>query len=829
MKYIKQRISRSEKEANDQQWAKDVVDALEEYANQDWAHNGRNYDPNSRMEMMLRGYKLYNSEIDTADIENVFNPLGIEIGQRKDEIIAYNKMYTKINTLVGEMIKRPFNLKAILVTDERAAAVREVQDRLIKEYVISETNKQIMMAQLAEKNLPEEEYNKAVAMIEEQFAGVKNPEQIAEYISNEYLEPREIKANKVLSLILRKENILEKKSDSFKHGLLSDEEHAWVGEVNGYACIRVLNPLNMFYHKSPEVKYIQWGDYAGSKVKMSVADVIDYHRNLSKEDLKKLETRYLYTNEQPLDKQMHYNFKHLELNYAKAIVPEGVGSYGYAYNEMVDVVHVEWRSQAKVYFVTLIDQEGNESVEILSEEMPVDDIKKIPGYINHEEVWVPQIWEGTKIDNDIYVDLRPVPGQTININDPFKQPLRYHGIVYSNMNAKQISLAERARPFQYLYFIVVHNLKKLIASDKGKLFGLDTSLIDPEIPLETAIYYIDNLSLYPYNSLSNADQPGANQRSGAINDAVDRSNAQHIANYINILDYLDQQIGEVLGVPRAREGQTLSQEAVTNAQQNIIQSSVVTEVIFNAHNKHWEKVLDSAVNLSIRLANTEGASYSYLDQSNKYSSISLKKEEFDNCDFNTFIIDSPQDNEIFRQLQSLAQPLLQNDKARFSHIIKLIKQKYSIEELTRDIEQFEQMTDERAQQEMQMQQQQIQMQIQAQAAEEEKKREHEIRLRQMDIEGKIAVAEIQSFARQADQDINDNLVPDQLEIEKIRNEREKLGMEREKILREKEESDQERKEREKDRKHEKEMQDKEIEGKIKIEKAKPKPKPSAKK
>lgn len=826
MKYIKQRISREEKEANDQKWAKDMIDSLEDYAGQDWTFDGRNYDPNSRMEMMLRGYKLYNSEITTSDIENVFNPLGIEIGQRKDEIIAYNKMYTKINTLIGELIKRPFNLKAILITDERAAAVKEVQDKLIKEYLISETNKQIILTQLSQKGLPEKEYNQAVAQVEEQFAGVKNPEQIAEYIANEYLEPREIKANKILSLLIRKENVIEKKSDSFKHGLLSDEEHAWVGEVNGQVCVRVLNPLNMFYHKSPEVKYIQKGDYAGSRIKMSVADVMDLYRNLKPEDVKKLEDRYMHVNENPMGKTMHYNFKHLELNYAKTAILEGVGSYGYAYSEMVDVIHVEWRSQAKVYFVYLIDQEGNESTEILSEEMLVKEIKKLPGYMYHEEVWVPQIWEGTKIDNDIYVDIRPVPGQTINIEDPYRQDLRYHGIVYSNMNAKQISLAERCRPFQYLYFIVVHNLKKLIASDKGKLLGLDTTLIDPEMGLEKTLYYIDQLSIFPYNSLANAEEPGASQRSGAINDAVDRSNAQHIANYLSILDYLDQQIGEVLGVPRAREGQTTSQEAVTNAQQNIIQSSVVTEVIFNAHNKHWEKVLDSAVNLSIRLANNNGGNYSYLNESNKYTTISLKKEEFDNCDFNVFVLDSPQDNEIFRQLQSLAQPLLQNDKARFSHIIKLIKQKYSIEELTRDIEKFEQMSDQMAQQEAQSQQQRLEMQLQAEAAEKDKQREHELRLAQMEIEGKIAVAEIQSFARQMDQDINDNMVPDQLEIEKIRNEREKIGMEREKILREKEEAGKEREEREKDREHEKQMQEKEIEGKIKIEKAKPKPKPS---
>lgn len=822
MKYIKQRVSFAEKERNNGQWGKDNVDALEEYAYQDWNWNGKSYSPDSRMEMMIRSYKLYASELDQTDLENVFNPLGYDIGQKKDEIQAYNVSHTKIDALHGELMKRPFNMKAVLTTDERAMASLEVLDKLMKEYLVAETNKQIMINTLKEKNLPEEEFNKAVQEIEAQFAEVKNPEQIMDYISNEYLEPREIKANKILNLLVRKEDILEKKSDSFKHGLLSSEEHAWVGEINGNPVIRVLNPLNSFYHKSPEVKYVQKGDYAGTRVKMSVADVLDIYRNLKPEDVKKLEERYAFVANEKMSDKMKYNFKHLELEFAKAGYLNDRGSYGYSYSDLVDVFHVEWRSQVKVGFATFVDEQGEETVEFLDETISEKDLKGIPGFSKLVWEWLPQVWEGTKIDEDIYVDIRPIPDQTISISNPYEQDLRYHGVVYNNMNSKQISQMERARNLQYLYFIVMHNMKKLIATDKGKIFGLDSSMLDPKIDLEKAIYYMDTLNIYVYNSLANADQPGGSQRSGALNNAVDRSNSQHIANYISILDYLDKQIGQVIGVPPSREGQTMSNEAVTNAQQNLIQSSVVTEMIFNAHTKHWEKVLDSLVNVAIRLYNKNPKLYSYLSESNKHESINVKKSEFDNCDFNVFVVDSPQDNEIFRQLQALAQPLLQNDKARFSHIIKLIKQKSSIEELTRDIEKFEAMSDERAQQEGQSQQQAIQMQMELEAQEAEKQRQFELQKTQMEIEGKIRVAEIQSFARNQDQDIDDNGVPDQLEIDKLRNEREKISIEREKLKQESQEA-------EKDRKHEKELQEKDIEGKIKIEKAKPKPKPPASK
>lgn len=46
--------------------------------------------------------------------------------------------------------------------------------------------------------------------------------------------------------------------------------------------------------------------------------------------------------------------------------------------------------------------------------------------------------------------------------------------------------------------------------------------------------------------------------------------------------------------------------------------------------------------------------------------------------------------------------------------------------------------------------------------------QYELEKQARDLATKVKVAEIQSFARQMDQDINDNNVPDQLEIEKLR-------------------------------------------------------------
>lgn len=68
-----------------------------------------------------------------------------------------------------------------------------------------------------------------------------------------------------------------------------------------------------------------------------------------------------------------------------------------------------------------------------------------------------------------------------SIDNPYDVKLGYHGLVYSSMNSSPVSLMDRMKPFQYLYFIIMHKLKKLIAQDKGRIFHFDLSMVDPSM------------------------------------------------------------------------------------------------------------------------------------------------------------------------------------------------------------------------------------------------------------------------------------------------------------------------------------------------------------
>jgi hypothetical protein len=265
------------------------------------------------------------------------------------------------------------------------------------------------------------------------------------------------------------------------------------------------------------------------------------------------------------------------------------------------------------------------------------------------------------------------------------------------------------------------------------------------------------MNLDIYNPLQNADQPGWAQRT-KVTSATDMSSMQHITNYVELLNALDAQISDVAGVNRQREGQVGPTEAVTNAQTNITMSAVITEPYSFLHDKNWEQILTSLLQAAQVAYKGKHLLKQYVLDDLSVATIELSPDELTDADLGIFISNSYKDEMTFQKLEGLAQALVQNDKARFSDLIKMFNSS-SAQELEAHIIQAEQKSE-------QQNQQQAEAQMQFQQAELESENFNKER----DREVKIQVAEIQAFSRQMNLDSDDNNVPDHLEIEKFRNE-----------------------------------------------------------
>lgn len=725
----------------------------------------------------LSNYQLYNNLINQKDFESICNPLGLDVGQFSDSILPYNKTYNKIQVLLGDELARPFSFKAVLTNSDGVRSKLAHRDYLLKQFVYSKIQSTIQQLSSTDKEFVESSMN-----------DILPPEQIDEMMRTSYMDAREVLANKILQYLYKALGVRAKKNDAFKHALIAGEEYVYVGEENGHPCVDVLNPLGVFFHKSPETKYVQDSLYAGYRTYMTSGEILDrYGDFLTEEQARQIDSTHegrFGINSEFIGPTMKYGHDSSETYWNSLMsTPNPEGSYSssnYSFNDDWVVYHMEWRSQRKVAFLTYYNEFGDEQTEILSEDFEVPHTASrttttgVYGMRTTTYSWndltgntyslewkyIPEIWTGTKIGSDIYTMIGPKTYQFRKVDDPYSVKLGYHGLAFSAMNAPTVSVMDRMKPYQYLYFIVMHKLKKLIAQDQGKVFRFDTSMIDPVVGLEKTLYYLKEMNIEFYNSLQNADQPGAQHRGGKAQDAADWSQTQNIMNYINLLNAIDFQISDVAGVNKAREGQTAPGEAVTNAQTNLSMSALITEIFFQMHQDLWESVLDTLLSVATRCFRGKNIMKQYILDDMSMATLEMSTDSLDYSDMGIFTSNSGKDIKIYQMMESTAEALIRAGKTSFSDLIRSYKA-VSTEDLERKVMESERRAIEREQQAAQADREAA-MQLQQQSQEFEKyKLEREL-------ETKLQIAEIQSFARQVDQDTNQNDIPDQLEIEKFK-------------------------------------------------------------
>lgn len=792
--FPRQRLSFKEKTKDDYQWCKDMIDNLiMNYATEQGYNNG---EPYSDYQRKLSNYQLYNNILNQADFERECNPMGLDVGQFKDEVKPYNKAYNKIQVVLGEELKRPFNFRPVLVNSEGIRTKMFNRDQQLK-------------------NLIKEHINDLIKLMEESMGGQGDPEEIQKALDSfidqkelakldktSFLDAKEITAGKILNYLFHQQDIKDKMNDGMKHGLLAGDEFVLVDVIKDEVAIQTLNSLGVFHHKSPETKFVHKSLYAGFRTMMSVGDILDrFGEFMNPEDRKKLTDDVVSINGARKDligPQMKYHNVDVVHQYQAQMANYGYeeGSYGYpTFGEDWLVTFVEWRSEKKVYFLKFTNEHGDEETIIVNEdfEIPKNAVKeKVPhkygtkktvwkwGVFTAEEAWIPEIWNGVRIGDNIYCCMGPREYQLRSVDNPYDVNLSIHGIVYSNMNAPSVSMMDRMKSFVYLYMIVAHKLKRLIARDKGQVFHLDLSMIPEKMGLEKVLYYLEEMDIDLYNPLQNAEAPGSYQR-GKITGSTSRSNMQHIMNYIQLMDALDLQIAEVAGVTRQREGQVSQGEAVSNAQQNIIRSATITEATyFQPHFKLWEKVLNTAVSLAQACWQNKPILKQYVLDDLSLATLELTPGELDNADFGVFLSNHIKDNEVFETLRAMIQPLVQNDKAKMSDIIKMIKAN-SVQELATQIEASEEKMEQQQQQQFQAQIENEQQKVKLEELNAEKDRQLKREIALLESETDIRLKEMDILNNDGD---NDG-IPSELEIQKFMVDtelkRKKLELEEKKI------------------------------------------------
>lgn len=719
--------------------------------------SSRNGNSRSREEEMQTYYDLYNSIYNEKDLKYVTNPFKQDDGfpaTAQD----YNIIKPKIDLLLGEETKRPFNFRVVRTSDIATSDLQDKAKQLLIDYV---------QASIMSKLGPEEQARYQEAL---QSGEIMTPEQIQKYLTKDYKDIAEIAAQHSLNYLKQKLNVTHEFFKGWKDALIAGEEIYYVGVINGEPYVERVNPLSFSYEQSADLEFIHEASWCCRKMNMSATEIYDrFYDKMSEKQLNELLDMMDDGTRGGLNPQVRKTS--LDYPHIKTRTINGFSSNPFQNADNINVWHCCWKSFKKIGFVTIINPETG-----VEEEFEVDESYKVTGReVNVEWTWIIEVWEGYRVGEDLYIGIQPVEYQHISADNPNSQKLPYTGVVYNNTNSSPRSLVSMMKPLQYMYIVIWYRLELAMARDKGKVVTMDITQIPKSMNIDVAkwMHYLGALGVNFVNPYEEGwDIPGREGgKPSQFNQitALDLTMANTIDQYINLMDKIESMVSEITGVTKQREGAISSNELVGNVERSVVQSAHITEPLFWVHNQVKKEVLSMLLNtakFAWKDSDKRCVHYVLDDATRAFLTLS---DDFFYEDMDIFLDDSTKNQQQLEALKQLMQPAMQNG-ASLLDIAEIITMDNinMIKNRLEDIEQ-KRMEQQQALEEQQAQREQQMIQMQNEVKEEElmiKEAEMDLEKYKIDTDNatKITVAQLQAYRGLEDQDQNDNGIPDTMEI-----------------------------------------------------------------
>ena len=710
----------------------------------------------TRFGEMQTYYDLYNSIFDEKDFKRITNPFKVEDGFPASPQ-DFNIIRPKIDLLIGEETKRPLNFRVVRTSQEAASELQEKEKELLMNYI---------MAAITARMSPEEQQQFQQQL---QSGEIMPPEAIAKYMDKDYKDVVENTAYHTLVYLREKVGFDNEFVKGWKDALIAGTEIYYVGILNSEPYLERVNPLYFSYDKSPDLEFIEDGSWCCRRMRMPVQEIYDrYYDKLTEKDLDKLEEMMTGRPSNDLgEKDPVDNFVHINMHIYDNPVYDQKTRYA------INVWHCCWKSFKKIYYVTTEDEAGQPQVDI------VDETYIKTGYeLSVEPDWIVEVWEGYRAGSDLYFGIQPVEYQHVSIDNPNSQKLPYTGAVYSNTNSKPRSLVSILKPLQYMYIVLWYRLELAIARDKGKVINMDITQIPKSMGItpDRWMHYLSSVGvnfINPYEEGWNI--PGREGGKAAqFNQltALDLTMSNVIAEYIQLMDKIEQLAGTISGITEQRMGEISTHELVGNVERAVIQSSNITEPLFWVHNQCKRKALNMLLNTAKGAWEETGKKkLSYVFDNGERAFIDIANK-FYYEDMDVFVSDTSKDLENIQKLQQLIQPAMQNGASLLEAAEVLTNDNFNIlkqklkDMQTRQEQAMQQQQEAEAQQAQQLQQMQNEMREQELMLEEAKMDLERYKI-DADNQTKIAVAEISAYRGTEEKDINQNNVSDPVEIAKV--------------------------------------------------------------
>jgi hypothetical protein len=774
-------------------WKKACLDALDQIGTQQYYGNVRlieNYE-------MVKGKFIFSHYLEQDEYADMVYQLSREF-EIPNYLRHYDIISQVVNTLSGEYQKRPDNFRVKGFDENTTNNYTREKTRLLLEYVTEQINNEVNM-RLADMGLDpnkqdfesEEEAQAYQQEVQQQRQALTPPE-IEKYMKYSWQDTAEIWGQYQLELDKQRFNLMAKERVEFEDMLIADRcfRHFYLTS-NGYNQ-ETWNPVNTFFHKSPEVAEVENGDYVGRVLYFTIADIVDrYGFLMTKKELLSLESK-----KDIIGKAGHKDGYGIEygstvpyLNYPEgklmqdafgfnpiAPIPtlmdehfDNISTYSPHYlntRGYLRVIEAYWKSQKKVGKVTYIDPETQLVTKVLVDEtfvVPEGFTEVQSSFYKHDDeintvswTWVNEVWGGIKISEngtdlkeDLYINVAPLPFQFKGDHNPYFAKLPVCGQIFNNRNGQSMSLVDMMKPYQIGFNVSANQLYQTMQREIGRFLIMDVNMLTNfkdwggENAYEKFILVAKSLGVAPVDT-SPQNLKGANISNTMPRD-IDLDESARMVSRMKIMEFFEQRALAQVGITPQRLGNIAASETATGTQEAVARSYAQTESYFTRFSEYKTRLLKMNLDIAQYVQSKEQditVMYTKSDMSRAFHK--LNGTDLLLSDLHVYVSNSQEDA---RQLEMLRQLFITNNNVGATPLdLATVIQSNSPAEIKAQLEMSTARLDQQQQQAQQIEQQKLEQAAQAQ----QMQLAFEAEENQKDRDNKLEIAYINSFSRQKD-------------------------------------------------------------------------------
>lgn len=715
-------------------------------------------------ENKLVNYRLYNGDIDAAEVERVVNPFKIQFGELPTAYRNYPLVNPNIEVLIGEERKRMFKPMFINVNED---AVSSYIEKLNQELVDRTITK------IANGGFSKEQAEKEIADFEK-------------WNRYHFKDKGARMAGQVCDYLYRTLDLKEEFSRGFEDLTIAAEEIYITDIVAGEPIMRKGNPLNIYTLRSGDSYKIEDSDIIVEDGYLPIGEVIDrYHDYLKDKDIRDLERGYDSITGASAD-MFGNQLTHSITSFDQMVEEAGIGNiitatandtfnFGGSYDSEgnIRVTRVLWKGMRRIGIKEYEDETGAFIREFVPDNYEVD--KELGEEVKW--IWASEWNEGTRIGADKYVKMGPREVQMRSLDNPSKCHPGIVGTVANVNSSAGKSILDNVKVYQYLYNAIMTRTEGAIAKYLGKVGNVNAALIPDKWSMDQFLYYMYTMNIKfedPFNEgqegAATGKLAGSMQHSGSTTEIGD---AQFIQQHLMILDFIQRRVDESTGITPQRKGAIANRETVGGVERSVMQSSHITEKWFSLHDNTRSRALLALVETAKVAWGERSFKRNYVLDDGTIAFLDFEGSEFKTTELGIAITTDSEDMNMLQAMKQLSQHLIQN-QAPLSLIMEMYQTKDPAS-LKKKLQEYEDKQAEQLQAQQEAEQQAMQAQL-AQTEEletmkmdieqQEKELDRELAQYKIDRDNdtKLAIAQITAYIGQEDFDKDGDGVPDPIQI-----------------------------------------------------------------